>query len=76
MFLNFFKLFFTGETDTVFEEMASPCFETNLLTILSNCWLRGVYNTAEYGLFCTIIQALPGKTMHFKKEKCVGENFS
>ena len=65
-----------GETNTVFEEMAAPWFETKLLTILSNHWLAGIYNTDEYRLFCAIIQALPGKTMHFKKEKCVGGKLS
>ena len=53
--------------------MTAPWFETRLPTILSNYSLSDVYNADKFGLF---YQALPTKTMHFEKEKCVGGKFS
>ena len=53
--------------------MTAPWFETRLPTILSNYSLSDVYNADEFGLF---YQALPTKTIHFEKEKCVSGKFS
>ena len=53
--------------------MTAPGFEIRLPTILSNYSLADIYNADEYGLF---YQALPSKTLDFKKEKCVGRTFS
>ena len=53
--------------------MTTPWFETRLHTVLSNYSFADIYNADEFGLF---YQALPSKTMHFKKEKCVGRKFN
>ena len=53
--------------------MTAPWFKTRLPTILSNHSLADIYNADECGLF---YQALPNKTIHFKKEKCLGGKFS
>ena len=53
--------------------MTALWFETRLPTILSSYLLANIYNADEFGLF---YQALPSKTMHFKKVKRVGGKFS
>ena len=73
MELNDVWLFIIGEANAVFEELTAPWFETRLPPILSNYSLANIYNADEFGLF---YQALPSKTTHFKREKCVGGKFS
>ena len=53
--------------------MTVTWFETRLPTFLPNYLVADIYNTDEYAL---LYQALPSKSMHLKKEKCVGGDFS
>ena len=49
--------------------MIAPWKETSLPTSLSNYYLQNICNAAEFGLF---YQMHPEKSLHLKKEKCIG----
>ena len=58
-----------GEGASCTPEMVSPWKETSLPTPLSNYDLKDVYNADEFGLF---YQMHPEKSLHLKKEQCIG----
>ena len=60
-----------GEKNACTPEMAACWKETHLPTILSRYELKDIFNTDEFGLF---YQAMPNKSLHFKGERCAGEN--
>ena len=59
----------SGEGASCTPEMVSPWKETSLPTLLSNYDLKDIYNTDEFGLFH---QMHPEKSLHLKKEQCIG----
>ena len=58
-----------GEGASCTPEMVSPWKETSLPTLLSNYDLKDIYNADEFGLF---YQMHPEKSLHLKKEQCIG----
>ena len=59
----------SGEGASCTPEMVSPWKETSLPTLLSNYDLKDIYNADEFGLF---YQMHPEKSLHLKKEQCIG----
>ena len=59
----------SGEGASCTTEMVSPWKETSLPTLLSNYDLKDIYNADEFGLF---YQMHPEKSLHLKKEQCIG----
>ena len=49
--------------------MIAPWKKTSLPALLSNYDLQNIYNADEFGLF---YQMHPEKSLHLKKEKCIG----
>ena len=68
-----FKIFFkkiSGQGKSCTPEMIAPWKETSSPTFLSNYGLQNIYNADEFGLF---YQMHPEKSLHLKKEKCIGD---
>ena len=59
----------SGEGASCTPEMVPPWKETSLPTLLSNYDLKDIYNANEFGLF---YQMHPEKSLHLKKEQCIG----
>ena len=59
----------SGEGASCTPEMVSPWKETSLPTLLSNYDLKDIYNADEFRLF---YQMHPEKSLHLKKEQCIG----
>lgn len=63
----------SGESKSVASEMADGQWETSLLTLLSNCELKDIFNACEFGLF---YECPPNKTYQRKSEKSYGRKLS
>ena len=61
----------SGKGASCTPEMVSPRKETSLPTFLSNYDLKDIYNADEFGLS---YQMHPEKSLHLKKEQCIGGN--
>ena len=59
--------------NAVTPEIAASWNDTYLPTILPKYELKDIYNADEFGLF---YQALPGKSLHYKGERCNGGKHS
>ena len=49
--------------------MAAPWEETTLPTLLARYQLKNVFNGDEFGL---LYEALPSKSLHFRRLRCLG----
>ena len=59
----------SGESEKVTKEMAAPWEETTLPTLLARYQLKNVFNGDEFGL---LYEALPSKSLHFRRLRCLG----